>query len=294
MEEVIKSALDNAKARIVDPIFGSYSILFFVVNWRIVLTVFSDKNVDQKIQETERLLTSPLFKVDLPYLEIVSYPFIFPVLLTCFYIALSAALLPIYKLIEFIRVYRSNAAVDASSRLRSIENEMAHLRSMYSQEFDKRNRIEEVATAREATISSQAKTIQSLEEKISGIDGSVKTVEPVNQFNKAMHDQFKDYLVPIESHVIQNNINSEEALRAYYGTANRIFNMLLQMRPKSVSLREASKNFGHFLETGNINILRNIIQSLKNDFSEQKVVHEVKLTTTYLLTILEYIEAFHK
>lgn len=291
MENVMGSSLEMLKKRLLDPIFGSYTLFLIFANWRILLHVFSGEDVSTKISKIEEALNTPLFDVPI-MLELFASPFLFPVFLTTIYLLLSGVLIPVYKKIELLRVLRENTRTNANLKLESIDSQIAHWQNLYSDEFNRRAKSDELAQARETTISSQEKTIKGLEEKVRDFESTVQSTN-----KKSTNDQLASGLdgfeSPIEEYAIKNNLSSDRALELYNEKSHQVLLKLQEFLPKSATIRKARDAFESYLVSGSLVQVRHAAQILRGDWGDSSLGAQVKKSRAQLLMLLDSIQLFH-
>lgn len=85
MREIINSFLDNSKERIKNPFIGAFIISWIAFNWKpIIILLFSEKEIEQKINFINENYISLKYNLWLPLIFAIAYVVILPYIMLVF------------------------------------------------------------------------------------------------------------------------------------------------------------------------------------------------------------------
>lgn len=194
------STLENVKQRFSDPLIGNYLITFCIYNWKIFFYAFSNYSTEEKINLIENTISSNISNT-LNYFEIGKsifyHPFIFPFLITLFYIFLYPKLTSKVRqtFLDF-NVLKRNETYDADSKLTPIKQKIQNLEDRLANETNKNNMLSESARDKDQVIELLKKDRNQLENNIKALsldyhnlsNDKLQVEEKLNKANNSIDD----------------------------------------------------------------------------------------------------------
>ncbi|AHI05486.1 hypothetical protein BDW_04890 [Bdellovibrio bacteriovorus W] len=300
MKDIIDSAVQGVKNRFLDPLPGTYTVFFLLLNWKTLIYLFSKEEVASKIVSIENVIFYPRIHISTQPLlsKLLFNSFSVAFVLTVFYFAIQKILSPVYEYLENIKVRNINIHTQASKRLTSIEDEINRLQNLYSNEFEKRNKADELSKAREETINSLNKHVKSLEETILIMQKEKITLErhkhPTEEDTPA--ESTSIYHQPIEDYALTFSIPAKQAYQIYVQYLFKLIESLETLRPHSKSIKFAKDclekfNHGNDEET---TLLNHAISTLGAEFNNSNFGKESREIIIDFIKTAEKIISFHK
>lgn len=170
-DNTIKSAASAINRRIGDPILGTYTILFVLLNWKIFLFLFSNIDVDKKISTIESLLhpdalSWSLFGEDwLRFITLVAiHPLVLPAILAVIFLfGFPFILRPAYKKILEFKVENENDISAAEEKFLPIARKIEGIETSLRAEVQRVNDLLVVKSSLEQAVETQKRNILELE-----------------------------------------------------------------------------------------------------------------------------------
>lgn len=297
MKDILDSAIQGIKNRFIDPLPGTYTVFFILINWKSVIYLFSNEKVAYKISAIEDIIFHLYFEIpNWPTLsKIIFNSFSLSLLLTILYFLGQKILHPVYKFIENIKVQNANIHTEARKKLTSIEKQIEHTEHKYRDEFDKRSRAEELAQARETTINSLNENIKSLQEKISILekDKSNIYVDENSLQSISLNPKSIEFHRPIEDYALENHMSSKDALEIYNEHIFDITKKMETLRPLSESFNAAKEFLYRYKNDHNLMALNQALRILGQQINNKKLGEETQLAIYDFQKTAERIINFH-
>lgn len=157
LDEIKDSVLDTLKSRFGDPIVGSYFLSFVIINWEILIYLFSSTEASEKVEIIRKIVTP-----DLPnfswnninfYYSIVSHPLALPLYATLTYLFIFPIVTKkARKIIIMNKVESENDRFEAEGKLSPIQAKITSLEDRIAREIQLVNNLNDLKSSNEETI----------------------------------------------------------------------------------------------------------------------------------------------
>lgn len=160
-------ALDSAKARLADPLIGSYFLTFIIYNWKILFVASASMEVHYKIDKISQYL-APAFPTGWGWITfLLFHPVVFPAIAAGIYLfGFPVIFRKLYKKNLENRVNSKNDQYIADEKLSPIQAKLKELNSKLAMEIEKNNSLNDLKASLEQNNSIVKANYEQMEKKV--------------------------------------------------------------------------------------------------------------------------------